>query len=581
MVGRKKANLPVSNEDFQSTKITSPKFDDTINFIERKNTCKILSESSTNILQLPMETPMNSTVRSINSPMSGSTGGTPPRRSKISTDATPKRVDKQLFSKFNAFVTPAQMDPFRNSSFKIAQNPDDTNIHGQFLQINRTLEEDIIKSTVRRRPNVKTIAYNTTYERPTAGGREQIQILSESTIFKQQTLKIISKIIAGILTFTLRRFDAIQIFGEIMSMDYEDSNGAMAHEKLIMEEERVLNTYDSATDYASNSSSFNIFKDVKNYVNNIRIKIINVIPEENTIEFDLINVEAPIANTLRRVLLAEVPTMAIEKVMLYQNTSVIQDEVLCHRLGLLPLKADPRKFDWPGVKIEGINEEGVDMEEEPPVDPKKHLVFDFHVKCVESKVKVQSGSKVSNYENEVVKSNQIIWHPIGNQAEEFGDDPPRMVHDDVIVAKLKGGQEIEAKLHCVKGIGRDHAKFSPVATASYRLLPTITLKEDVYGDAAIKFQQCFSEGVVDVVDSEHGPKAVVVNARNDLCSRNVLRHEEFKDIVELGRIKNHFIFSVESTGALKAEELVIEACKIIQWKAQGLKSLVQMKFKKL
>lgn len=146
---------------------------------------------------------MNSTVRSINSPMSGSTGGTPPRRSKISTDATPKRVDKQLFSKFNAFVTPAQMDPFRNSSFKIAQNPDDTNIHGQFLQINRTLEEDIIKSTVRRRPNVKTIAYNTTYERPTAGGREKIQILSESTIFKQQTLKIISKIIAGILTFTL------------------------------------------------------------------------------------------------------------------------------------------------------------------------------------------------------------------------------------------------------------------------------------------------------------------------------------------------------------------------------------------
>uniref|UniRef100_A0A0N5B736 DNA-directed RNA polymerases I and III subunit RPAC1 n=1 Tax=Strongyloides papillosus TaxID=174720 RepID=A0A0N5B736_STREA len=364
-------------------------------------------------------------------------------------------------------------------------------------------------------------------------------------------------------------------------MDYEDSNNAQPHEKLIMEEERVLNTYDAATDYSSSFSQSDIYKDVKEYVKNIRIKVVNYIPEEGTIEFDLINVEAPIANTLRRVLIAEVPTMAIEKVMLYQNTSVIQDEVLCHRLGLLPIKADPRKFDWPGVKIEGINEDCQDVEEELPVDPKKHLVFDFHVKCVESKVKSQVSSKgTTNYENEVVKSSKLVWHPIGNQLEEFAGDPPRMVHDDVIVAKLKGGQEIEAKLHCVKGIGRDHAKFSPVATASYRLLPTITLKEDVYGDAAYKFQGCFSEGVVDVVESERGPKAVVVNARNDLCSRNVLRHDEFKDIVELGRIKNHFIFSVESTGALKAEELVVEACKIIQWKAQGLKSLIEKKFKK-
>jgi len=38
--------------------------------------------------------------------------------------------------------------------------------------------------------------------------------------------------------------------------------------------------------------------------------------------------------------------MAIEKVFLYNNTSVIPDEVLAHRLGLIPLKADPRKFEY-------------------------------------------------------------------------------------------------------------------------------------------------------------------------------------------------------------------------------------------
>jgi len=43
---------------------------------------------------------------------------------------------------------------------------------------------------------------------------------------------------------------------------------------------------------------------------------------------------------------SQVPMMAIEKVHIYNNTSIIQDEVLAHRLGLIPLKADPRRFNF-------------------------------------------------------------------------------------------------------------------------------------------------------------------------------------------------------------------------------------------
>lgn len=46
------------------------------------------------------------------------------------------------------------------------------------------------------------------------------------------------------------------------------------------------------------------------------------------------------------VLCLQLPTMAIEKVLIANNTSVIQDEVLAHRLGLIPIKADPRLFDY-------------------------------------------------------------------------------------------------------------------------------------------------------------------------------------------------------------------------------------------
>jgi DNA-directed RNA polymerases I and III subunit RPAC1 len=68
-------------------------------------------------------------------------------------------------------------------------------------------------------------------------------------------------------------------------------------------------------------------------------------------EFDMVGIDASIANSFRRILLAEVPTMAIEKVHVFNNTSVIQDEVLAHRLGLIPLKANPNLFKF---KKDGI-----------------------------------------------------------------------------------------------------------------------------------------------------------------------------------------------------------------------------------
>lgn len=53
--------------------------------------------------------------------------------------------------------------------------------------------------------------------------------------------------------------------------------------------------------------------------------------------------------------------------------------------------------------------------------------------------------------------------------------------DDILIAKLRPGQEIEMELICEKGIGKTHAKWSPVSTAYYRLVPDIVIKEDILG----------------------------------------------------------------------------------------------------
>ena len=48
-------------------------------------------------------------------------------------------------------------------------------------------------------------------------------------------------------------------------------------------------------------------------------------------------------------------------------------------------------------------------------------------------------------------------------------------------------KEIEAELRCEKGKGKVHAKWSPVATAYYRLMPHIEILDKITGDKVVDF----------------------------------------------------------------------------------------------
>jgi DNA-directed RNA polymerase I and III subunit RPAC1 len=86
---------------------------------------------------------------------------------------------------------------------------------------------------------------------------------------------------------------------------------------------------------------------------------------------ELIGIDAATANALRRIIIAEIPTMAFHKVLLYQNTSVIPDELLVHRLGLLPINADPNDFE--------SRSEGQEL------NPENSLKFELRVVCQRKK----------------------------------------------------------------------------------------------------------------------------------------------------------------------------------------------------
>ena len=49
------------------------------------------------------------------------------------------------------------------------------------------------------------------------------------------------------------------------------------------------------------------------------------------------DIDTGIANALRRIMLTQIPVLAIEEVEFLENNSGFYDELLAHRLGLVPL----------------------------------------------------------------------------------------------------------------------------------------------------------------------------------------------------------------------------------------------------
>uniref|UniRef100_A0A8C6T5S4 DNA-directed RNA polymerases I and III subunit RPAC1 n=1 Tax=Neogobius melanostomus TaxID=47308 RepID=A0A8C6T5S4_9GOBI len=326
--------------------------------------------------------------------------------------------------------------------------------------------------------------------------------------------------------------------------------------RVILEEFGVKNVH--TTDYPGNYPGYDDTWNLGRFQKNFSIDVVQL--DKNTMEFDMVGIDAAIANAFRRILLAEVPTMAIEKVFIYNNTSIVQDEVLAHRLGLIPLRADPRLFEFRNTGEETAAEEGSEIDT---------IQLQLKVKCSRNpRASKDSSDPRELYLHHMVYSRDLKWVPIGNQADVFADAGIGPVDDDILIAQLRPGQELDIVMHCVKGIGKDHAKFSPVATASYRLLPEVTLLEQVEGEQAERIQRCFSRGVIELEEHNGKKVAKVVNSRLDTCSREVLRHDDLKNLVKLGRIRDHFIFTVESTGILQPDVLVTEAIKVLMSKCQ-------------
>lgn len=323
-----------------------------------------------------------------------------------------------------------------------------------------------------------------------------------------------------------------------------------------IEYNRVTNT--TSNDFPGFAKDQDAAWDVEKFKKTFDVKISSL--DEREANFDLIHIDTSIANAFRRIMISEVPSVAAEYVYFFNNTSVIQDEVLAHRIGLVPLKVDPDMLSW----IDNS------LPDEEKFTDENTIVLTLNVKCTRNPDAPKDCTDPNVlYRSANIYARDLKFEPQGKQLETFAKCPVVPADPDILLAKLRPGQEISLRAHCILGIGGDHAKFSPVSTASYRLMPHIQITKPIQGESADRFANCFPAGVIGI-DEKH--EAYVKDPRKDTVSREVLRHEEFNDKVKLGRVRDHFVFNVESSGAMTPEEIFFKSVRILKNKAEYLKN---------
>ncbi|RLG59784.1 DNA-directed RNA polymerase subunit D [Candidatus Geothermarchaeota archaeon] len=250
--------------------------------------------------------------------------------------------------------------------------------------------------------------------------------------------------------------------------------------------------------------------------------------DNNRLSLILWDVPVIIANSIRRAMISEVPTLAIEHVFIYKNSSVMDDEILAHRLGLIPLKTDLQKY-VPNDECECKSEMGC---------PKCSVTMYLEAKAGEEVKVVYSGD---------IKS------------EDEGVVP---VSEDIPIVKLAPGQEISIEMRAIMGRGKEHAKWQPVSVAVVRGIP-VFMVDEMTCDLCGKCIDACPKKLLEVRNGKIMIKDLYACTTCEACAKSCPKGAIKVDIDE-----SSSILSLESNGQLRPEEIVLKAIEILMKKTE-------------
>lgn len=235
---------------------------------------------------------------------------------------------------------------------------------------------------------------------------------------------------------------------------------------------------------------------------------------DRTARFLVRGVSPAFANGIRRAMLADVPTLSIDEVRVVENSSVMFDEQIGLRLGLVPLTTPRGEFEAGDTVTLALDVEGPD----------------------------------TAYSGDLRSADDLV-----SPAEE-----------NVPIIDLKEGQRLEIEADAVLDTGKTHAKHQGGVAVGYRHLQRV----EVDGDVA-EFEQSDPHVLRGVIE-EDGELIPAEEFGNDLTNRYDGKETEVYDV------PNAFVFSVETDGSMSVEELVLAATESIRDRAEELRTAVQL-----
>ncbi|EMS46394.1 DNA-directed RNA polymerase II subunit RPB3-A [Triticum urartu] len=271
-------------------------------------------------------------------------------------------------------------------------------------------------------------------------------------------------------------------------------------------------------------------------------------------KFELRDTDASMANALRRVMIAEVPTVAIDLVEIESNSSVLTDEFIAHRLGLIPLTSSAAmsamRFSRDCDACDGDG-----SCEDCSIETLEVTAMDL--RSTDPKVCPVDQADAAGDSRQVDRA--LHYGPLG-----------------ILIVKLRCGQELRLRAIARKGIGKDHAKWSPAATVTFMYEPDICINEELMETLTLEEKQSWVESSpTKVFDIDPVTQQVtVVDPEAYTYDDEVIKKAEAMGkpgLVEINAKEDSFVFTVETTGAITAYELIMNAITVLRQKLDAIR----------
>ncbi len=289
----------------------------------------------------------------------------------------------------------------------------------------------------------------------------------------------------------------------------------------------------------------------------MKAEIVEGWPKDNKIRIILSDTNAAQVNSLRRAIMADVPKMAITKVRFEQgvtqdnqgevieSVNVLPDEVLAHRLSMIPIPTFLEEFVFPE---EDPNNEN--LPEDQWGSPLSQIIYHLSIRGPNSD---------SEEVHKTVYAGDL--NVLGETKLQIKEE-----HAKIPLTILSKGQYLELYAYATLGRGKDHAKWCPAAAVTFQPRQKAVLDKPKKANTLFNLNLTSNSGRA--IDSKlfKNKECTDVNAVLDLeralhqVGPGTGRDADFDNAILLEDIDGEYIFSFESDGALSPEEIFNRAC---------------------